>query len=191
MDLIVRFFFCITTLSAYWVLLCTWSYQPGREDSNQHQLDWAEALWISLVALTIYTGWISVILASLNRFSLINLIIGQALLCLVLRVKFKNLRRPRFKASSTYEIALGLLLVFCSLVYFRPHEYVLGGTDAGGYINMGFTISKTGQFSPEREWYKVLNDFRSVTLRQEAPPTPGFTKCLMLDGILTLIIRSD
>jgi 4-amino-4-deoxy-L-arabinose transferase-like glycosyltransferase len=173
LDLIIKIIFCITTLSAYWALLCAWSYQPGREKSSLHRLDWAEAFWISLVALVIYTGWISVILSSTNRFNLINLVIGQFLLCLVLGLKFKIFRRPRFKSGTFYEIALGVLLVLSSLFYFRPHEYVLGGTDAGTYVNMSATIAKTGRLLPQGDWYKFLRDYGSITLRQEPSPVPG------------------
>ena len=73
-----------------------------------------------------------------------------------------------------YEIALGLLLVVSSLFfYFRPHEYVLGGTDAGTYVNMSATIAKTGGLLPQGDWYKFLRDYGSIACDRSRLRCPG------------------
>jgi 4-amino-4-deoxy-L-arabinose transferase-like glycosyltransferase len=67
-------------------------------------------------------------------------------------------------------------------LFFRPHEYLLGGADAGVYVNLGANIAKTGGIvikdgalaSLDPELYPAL--LRSIPPREGAPYylLPGF-----------------
>ena len=40
--------------------------------------------------------------------------------------------------------ALGLWALVAAWLFFRPHEFILGGADAGVYVNLGANIARTG-----------------------------------------------
>ena len=62
---------------------------------------------------------------------------------------------------------LGALLLTAALLYFRPHEYVLGGNDAGSYVNIASQIARTGDIVAVDEWTAFLSEYRDVTLREQ------------------------
>ncbi len=129
-----------------------------------------EILFIFVVGLIILVGWIGTILASFGVFSLFTLVIillGMAGLMLINRKNLFGLIKPKFSRQNRYELGLGVLLIGCSFLYLRPHEYLLGGTDAGSYVNIGATIARTGKFVTQDDWTSFLSDYKSVTLRQQ------------------------
>ena len=120
----------------------------------------------------IYVGWVSVVFASFGRFSLAN--IGIVLLlsasCLTIWQR-KNIKftPDTFTKPKWQDLLLLILLAGSAVVYFRPHEYVLGGNDAGGYINIGATLARTGEYIVEDEWTSWLSQYPEVTLREQPP----------------------
>lgn len=133
-------------------------------------LDWPLAAFLAVISTVIVTGWISVILASLNSYAIgwIGLIEWAFSVGLFFRFR----RRPRsiFRAPTRYELGLVVLLIGSAVVYFRPHEYVLGGTDAGTYLNISSTLAQTGQFVVTGDdWSRLMRDYPDVTLRRQPP----------------------
>lgn len=148
--------------------------------SKLEKMDWVEGGFLSFVTLVILIGWISVILDSLGIFSLLWLSIILFIIT-GLAIWFQRpIGRLEFSRPSFYELALIVLLLGCCLVYFRPHEYILGGTDAGSYINTGATIARTGSFVIEDDWTSFLTEHKSVALREQ--PQPFLTRYLQFVG---------
>jgi 4-amino-4-deoxy-L-arabinose transferase-like glycosyltransferase len=162
---------------AVFAMLGVWSKTARGSSASP---DWSLALFLAVVSVVIFVGWIGVILASFNLFSVglisIALSVGAGLLVW----RFKLTGQLRFGAPTRYELGLGVLLLGCAVVYFRPHEYVLGGTDAGTYMNVGVTIARTGRFVIHDEWPRFLSEDAPVTLREQ--PSVYRTRWLQFVG---------
>jgi 4-amino-4-deoxy-L-arabinose transferase-like glycosyltransferase len=161
-----------------YAILLTWSARAGRFATQP--IDWAEALFVSLVTLIVIVGWVGVALASLERFSLTNLGLVLLAAAVVLWLPRRTFWRPRFLGVGRAEIALAGLLIACGVMYFRPHEYVLGSADAGGYMNIAATVERTGRLIVHDEWTRFLSDYSAVTLRQQ--PAQWLTRQLQFVG---------
>jgi hypothetical protein len=163
--------FIVSVSAAGAVSLTIWSEhrKSSPPSSWASQMDWVEAVFVSLVGITVLAGWVGTILASLGVFSLPALsviILTVAGIAIWLRWPVE---RPTFNRPGIHEFALILLLLGCGVVYFRPHEYVLGSTDAGSYMNTGTAVARTGELVAHDEWTRLLSEFGSVTLRQQPP----------------------
>jgi len=77
--------------------------------------------------------------------------------------------KPHFTPPTLQEISLIFILLAFAVIYFRPHEYILGGADAGGYMNIAATLARTGDFVIQDAWTPVLAEYADVTLRQQPP----------------------
>jgi len=150
-----------------YAILLTWSASAGLASSSP--IDWAAAVFVSLVSLTILTGWVGVVLASLGWFSPTSLGIVLLGVAALLMIRRRGDWKPRFQPVSRYEVLLGALLLACAVVYFRPHEYVLGSADAGSYVNIGASLARTGQLIVRDDWTRLLSDYSSLTLREQPP----------------------
>ena len=132
-------------------------------------MGWFEVVFVSVVGVVVFVGWVGVILASFGVFSLTIL----SLILLAVAGMALWFQRPiielRFRCPSRYEFALLILLLGCSIVYFCPHEYVLGGSDAGSYMNIGATVARTGKYIVQDEWTRLLSDYAPITLREQPP----------------------
>lgn len=160
--------FVLSVLAAIAAMLLIWA--KPRTSPAARPIDWPEAVFLSIVSAVILIGMIGVVLALLGIFSLklvavINLIVVAALIGLA-----RPRIRPKFDRPHWQELALIVLLLGCSIVYFRPHEYILGGTDAGTYMNISAALARTGGLVVQDDWTKFLSEYGDVTLRQQ-PPT--------------------
>jgi hypothetical protein len=97
-------------------------------------------------------GWPALLLAETGRFSAVALGIVWAVLTLGFaavwldRRRISTERQARHLAVNQWELAaLGVWLAVAGWLFFRPHEFVIGGADAGVYINLGANIAKTGR----------------------------------------------
>ena len=109
-------------------------------------LDVAAALFVSLVSGVLLLGWVATVATELHVFRAeiivaLGVIIGVAGAWRAKRrgLNVKLERTPRLEAA--FLIALIGLMIS---LYFRPHEFIFGGADAGVYINLGATISRSG-----------------------------------------------
>jgi len=114
-------------------------------------------------------GWIASVLGTAGAFSLRA--IGGG--CLALAVVFAlasigpgpaSLRRPDRR-----DLAAGALLLACSAAWARPHEYVLGGADAGTYVNVAAHLARTGSLVVRDEWVDLASRHASTSLRGHPP----------------------
>lgn len=146
-----------TFLPGALILLVWRGYRPG------HVLEWLMAA-ITLGVAGI--GWIALLLAEFGLFSLPLLALIWAggvagLIWLAVRrsalqpwlrwlwgrsqVGLKELTAARQTLPRWEALLLVLWLVAAGLLFFRPHEFVVGGADAGVYVNLGASIARSGR----------------------------------------------
>jgi 4-amino-4-deoxy-L-arabinose transferase-like glycosyltransferase len=110
-------------------------------------------------------GWVALLLAELGRFSLLAL--GAIWAVAVVLLGWLAIRRSALRAWQEWLVAgkptgltdltasthalprweLGILaawLIAACVLFFRPHEFVVGGADAGVYVNLGASIARSG-----------------------------------------------
>jgi hypothetical protein len=103
-------------------------------------------LSLGLLAL----GWLALILAEAGRFSLslLGVLWAIGLLVVVCCYGWRRRKQPLAPAKANFNrwevAALTLWLVLAAWMFFRPHEFILGGADAGVYVNLGANIARTG-----------------------------------------------
>ena len=130
----------------------------------------------------IFVGWVALVLAQLGVFSVPALLIAW-----VVPVGFLGLWRWRGagKGDAAGEISssedrlarwewvmLAVWLVAAAWLYFRPHEYIFGGADAGVYVSLGAEIARNGGFRVTDELLAEMTpDMRAAVLRP-LPNTP-------------------
>ena len=114
----------------------------------------------------LFIGWLAFLLAELGAFSLVT--IGAGWLLLVLGLLVLTRRRPRristtppddhatvqepdpamfagIRLPARLEYLLLLLWLPAAIwLFFRPHEAILGGSDAGVYVNTAAHVAQTG-----------------------------------------------
>lgn len=132
-------------------------------------LDWLEALFVAFIGTVIFTGWVSTVLMTFGVFSLAS-VAGMLFLAAAGLFGWQRpFSLPQFAPLKWPEWLLVVLLLGTAVVYFRPHEYVLGGIDPGGYLNIAATAVRTGNFIISDEWSALLREFPDVTLREQPP----------------------
>ncbi|MBX2997412.1 MAG: glycosyltransferase family 39 protein [Caldilineaceae bacterium] len=134
--------------------------------------DWALALFVSVVGTLLMLGWVAVVLALVGQYSLGLLtvvLVGIGAVLVVTAGRFGS-GLQAFERGSWHELGLVVLLVTGALLYFQPHEYVLGGSDAGSYINTAATTARTGSYLQTSEWNRFLAENADVALRSQPPP---------------------
>jgi 4-amino-4-deoxy-L-arabinose transferase-like glycosyltransferase len=149
----------VAAVAAIWIGLLRQTSKP----------DWPLALFLSVVGAVIAHGTVGVVLAWLGRFSPEVIAIVVLGVSAVVLWRMRPLPRARWRHPTRYDVALALLLLGCTVIYFRPHEYVLGGSDAHTYMNIGASLSRTGEFVVHDEWAEFLRTYADVTLRQQPP----------------------
>jgi 4-amino-4-deoxy-L-arabinose transferase-like glycosyltransferase len=113
--------------------------------SSRLKLTLTEQLYCVVAVSLVLSGWVGLLLAELGRFSGVHLGAVMAILTaagvLALR-KHLSLRKGRVDLPELV-VALGLL-GFTIVVYYPPHEHLLGGRDPGIYVNAGFHLAREG-----------------------------------------------
>lgn len=132
-------------------------------------LDWLEALFATFMGTVIFTGWMSTILMTFGVFSLAAVTGVLFLAAGGLFVWQRPFHKPQFAPLNWPEWLLLVLLLGSAIVYFRPHEYILGGIDPGGYMNIAATAVRTGDFILTDQWTSLLREYPEVTLREQPP----------------------
>ncbi len=102
-----------------------------------------------ILGSALWTGGLGVLLLQFGIFSLTNLAIGTAMLVTALvAVNLVQERRwvPDLRRSGTDLAVFGLLIASAAALFFHPHEFILGGADAGVYVNLGASIARTGHW---------------------------------------------
>jgi hypothetical protein len=117
-----------------------------KEEENNIALDFSETAFVCVLASIIISSWFALVLAELGRFSLFNLLlllVGFSLISLLAFRERFNLRFARPQLD-WHGAALLAVLMLATGLFFRPHEFILGGADAGVYVNTGMNLARTG-----------------------------------------------
>lgn len=140
-----------------------WAHPPA--DDSRQPLDLLEVAFVTAATGLIVAGWIAVALATLGWFSATAVGVAAGVAGGVLFVARRR-SGPRSPARfGRYEVALIAVLAISGVVYARPHEYVLGGADAGTYMNVAATIARKGGLVVRDEWVRLLAEHGDVSLR--------------------------
>lgn len=151
-------------------LLGRLAVEPLFRTRGPFQGDWLARAFISITFGVLILGWIALLLAELGFFSIALLSGFWLALVAALAVYWRRGNKNRetsepagsgSEESPTEEYAgpavgswqiagwmeyalLGLWLIAAVWLFFRPHQYVLGGADAGVYVNLAASIADTG-----------------------------------------------
>ncbi len=111
----------------------------------------AEDLYLSVLLSVLLVSPVGLLLAELGCFSLAAVILVAAgysglLFWLLWRRGVGPTQFWRDRAPlDRWDLALLALVMVAIPLYARPHEYVLGGADAGVYVNIGANLARTGR----------------------------------------------
>ncbi len=67
-------------------------------------------------------------------------------------------------------VALGVWALVAAGLYFRPHEFITGGADAGVYVNLGANIARTGSILIHDQTLAALDPVLYPALLRPLPP---------------------
>ncbi len=138
---------CLLFLPGYLTQLWFVCRQPLSSRQN-----WLKTAFVSLLFSLCLSGWLGLVLVEIGWFSLARLLVLVLAYCLLmgLLIKRQGAKRVREAWRSLWApgdrwtwLLLGVLFV-AAVLYFHPHEYVLGGSDAGVYVNLGGHIAHSG-----------------------------------------------
>jgi hypothetical protein len=152
-------------------------------------------LFAALILGMVWLGWSALILAELGRFGLASFLAIWGLLVGALLIQeFSSRRAVTFPATTkdeesrhsgeikwdTWEwLVLAVWLAAAIWLFFRPHEYILGGADAGVYVNLGAELAQNGSFRIiDPSLAALAPTFREAVLRP-LPKTPGASSYLL------------
>ena len=147
-----------------------------------------EGIFASLTIGTVVGGWQALVLAEMGAFSLGSLFaVWLALLLLlggiaaacqertaecyeVQTISGKGREKEWTMGDGFFLFVFIVWFIAALWLYFRPHEYILGGADAGVYVSIGAEIAQNGGILLHDEALSELNPvLQNVLLR----PLPG------------------
>ncbi|MGB3715849.1 MAG: hypothetical protein WA996_15590, partial [Candidatus Promineifilaceae bacterium] len=150
----------------------------------------------SLVAGIAIIGWLALVLAELGWYSIGLIAIIWFIVTVTLSVILVWRRRsdtrdeplalePRPKSPIPilsflppwFEyVFLATWIVVASWLFFRPHQYIIGGADAGAYINIAANISGTGSILIEDQTLADLDPGLYPALLRPLPESDSGTE---------------
>jgi hypothetical protein len=134
-----------------WLLI--WQFGPPR---SLIPGSWLPILFAGLVMGVMVLGWLGFVLAEIGYFSAGRLAVIWLLLCSALGLLAWHRRPEPAAILATDEpinhrrllpvwveyLFLTAWLVAALWLFFRPHEFIIGGADAGVYVNLGASITR-------------------------------------------------
>lgn len=147
-----------------------------------------EFLFAGLAFGVLMVGWLALVLAEVGYFSLGRLAVLWGVLLLVLGWRWWQRVGLRSRPAATWRVnrwelaALLMWLATASWLFFRPHEFITGGADAGVYINLGANIARSGAILIHDPLLAALDPALYPALLRQLPPSemapfylfPGF-----------------
>ncbi len=149
-------------------------------------IDTLEAIGIGLLIMICLAGLLGLIAAQIGVFNLPAVMLLTALAVTATGVwRFRNRLFKQFtpaKTSPAEAAGVAALLIVAALFYSHPAEYVVGGGDAGVYVNWAAYISRYGSLLPEDPITAELSSEDMAGFLRAQPPTtetdyirfPGF-----------------
>lgn len=144
----------MASLLTGWLLLAQWG--TGKRPFPG---DRSEQIFSAITLGVVVIGWLAFVLAELGWFTILRLSLLWIVLILGLGIRLWRKKSPLLlpaagdqMPSTTFTFipdwleyaALIIWLAAASWVFFRPHQFVTGAADAGGYVNMAAEIAKNG-----------------------------------------------
>ena len=144
-------------------------------------------LFAGLALGLIVTGWLALVLAELNLFALGRLLAMLAVAVVVLLLWAWRRRGGDSPAPPAPEaplarwewVMLAVWLAVAAWLFFRPHEYVYGGADAGVYVSLGAEIAHNGGFRIDDGTLAGLSPEMRAAVLRPLPDTPGASAYLL------------
>jgi hypothetical protein len=128
-------------------------------------------------------GWVALVMAEAGIYSLARLALVWGIVVLALGILCLFAGRRRVSAASRQAVgrrihrweaaALGAWLLLVCVLYFRPHQTVLGGADVGVYINLGAHIARTGRILISDPTLAALDPGLDAAFLRALPPSEG------------------
>ncbi|MFN2208081.1 MAG: hypothetical protein ACK2UR_14640 [Candidatus Promineifilaceae bacterium] len=149
-----------------------------------------EGIFASLTIGTVLGGWLALVLAEMGAFSLSSLLVVWLAVLLLLggiaaarlestaaSYEVQTISGKRQENEWTTEDGFFLLLLIVWLIaafwlYFRPHEYILGGADAGVYVSIGAEIAQNGGITQQDKVLSQLDPALQAVLLRPLPGNP-------------------
>lgn len=119
-------------------------------------------------------GWIALTIAELGVFSVyavtaLGILLGTIGWLVAHRQETHiTLRWSRTQLAEI--IFLTALIALTGVLYFRPHQFILGGADAGVYVNLGANLSRTGSWLIHNSDLSEIPQNDYTMLFREHPP---------------------
>lgn len=132
------------------VLLCGWmGYGILRlVQPRETRFNLMEGFFAFVLIGCLLNGWVALLAAELGFFSAYALMIASVVVGFVGWL-VGRCRGGGFRWEGSWwgeYLLIGLLVVGMGVLYFRPHEFIFGGADAGVYINLGANVARTGRW---------------------------------------------
>jgi hypothetical protein len=150
---------------------------------------WSLSLVFAAVFLGAFlTGWLGLVLAEFNWFSRGPLLAGLAVFVVLAALWRWWAGRAQAavpfttsgeKVAAWEWVMLGVWLVAASWLFFRPHEYIYGGADAGVYVSLGAEIARNGGFHIGDETLAEMDPALRAAVLRPLPNTPGASAYLL------------
>lgn len=148
------------------------------------KLDATTAVFVSLISGVLVLGWVATLATELDIFRA-ELIVGLGILIGAAGAWRARRHGLNVHIERTPPLETAFLIALISLMsalYFRPHQFILGGADAGVYVNLGATISRSGGLILTNPDFTALSSADIDMLFRPQPPNqlpryyhlPGF-----------------
>ena len=150
-----------------------------------------EGSFSSITLGVVLGGWLALVLAELGYFSLLSvtglwLLVFMTFLLLAYSRRREtaqryyaletavqeNLQQEQKIPEKLFPFVLAVWLVVAIWLFFRPHEYILGGADAGVYISLGAEIAQNGGFALQDQTLAQLDTRVSDRFLRPLPDNP-------------------
>ncbi|MCB0034017.1 MAG: hypothetical protein KDE51_08360, partial [Anaerolineales bacterium] len=126
--------------------------------ATPEKLDALEA-WGASVALGVaFNGWLGLLLAEIGFFSMWWIGLVNVAIILIGLGRYRqalwntDLPIPRLEAA-----VLAVWLLVAVVLFFRPHQFLTGGADAGVYVNLAAQIAHSGTITMHDETLALID----------------------------------
>ena len=119
----------------------TWAAFGQRRRSSPSEL-----AFVHVALSVLLSGWLALVLAEVGRFALATLLPILATYCATIALWRRRRLWPLWNPTRVgrYDLAVAGLALLAAILFLRPHEFILGGADAGVYVNVGAAIADDG-----------------------------------------------
>lgn len=160
------------------------------------RLDWVELAFVSALAGTLIIGWAGLVWAEIGLFNGLTVAgtLGLILAGIGVGIKLRQgVLAPLASAPPrTGWLLLGLFILALA-AFSHPAEFILGGADAGVYVNVGANIARTGSLLIHEAGLAELPSALWPGLFRQLPPGsaveyvrfPGFYLSDDVPGLIT------